>query len=63
MGCFLSLNQSIDWVEWEDKKCAAFGNAVAALCVQKRGGIPSIPDREAVFSFMEGKGLQPKDHS
>ena len=64
LSCFLSLNQSIDRVVWEDiKKCAAFGNAVAALCVQKRGGIPSIPDREAVFSFMEKRGLQPEDHS
>lgn len=28
--------------------CARFGNAVASLCVQGRGGIPSMPDRAAV---------------
>lgn len=64
LSCFLSLNQSIDRMEREDiKKCAAFGNAVAALCVQKRGGIPSIPSKEAVVTFMKENGLQPEDHS
>lgn len=27
-------------------------NAVAGLCVQKRGGIPAIPTKEAVLEFM-----------
>ena len=28
-------------------------NAVAGLCVQKRGGIPAIPTKEAVLGFMQ----------
>ncbi len=38
--------QNMSWEEW--KACAQYGNAVAGLCVQKRGGIPAIPDRDAV---------------
>lgn len=53
LSCFLSFNQSIDQMEWENiKKCAITGNAVAALCVQKRGGIPSVPSKETVNSFI-----------
>lgn len=36
-----------DWVA-----CARMGHAVAALCVQKRGGIPAVPTRDAVFRFL-----------
>lgn len=32
--------------DWES--CAVYGNATAALCVQGRGGIPAIPEREEV---------------
>lgn len=32
---------------------ARIGNAVAALCVQGRGGISAIPDREAVEALLE----------
>lgn len=54
LSCFLSFNQTIDQLEWEDiKKCAVTGNAVAALCVQKRGGIPSIPSQDAVNNFIK----------
>ena len=28
------------------EECALYGNAVASLCVEKRGGIPSIPGKE-----------------
>ena len=35
------------------RKCAVLGNAVAGLCVQKRGGIPAIPTKEAVLEFMQ----------
>lgn len=53
LSCFLSFDQTVDQMEWENiKKCAVTGNAVAALCVQKRGGIPSIPNKEAVNMFM-----------
>lgn len=54
LSCFLYFNQSIEQVEWEKiKKCATIGNAVAALCVQKRGGIPSIPNKETVNLFIK----------
>ena len=35
--------QAVEKMEWEEiRKCAVLGNAVAGLCVQKRGGIPAI---------------------
>lgn len=38
---------------WEEiKKCAIYGNATAALCVQRRGGIPAIPKKEEVEKFV-----------
>ena len=50
----LSINKPIEKMEWEEiRKCAVLGNAVAGLCVQKRGGIPAIPTKEAVFEFMQ----------
>ena len=49
----LSMNKNVEKMEWEEiKKCVVLGNAVAGLCVQKRGGIPAIPTKEAVFEFM-----------
>ena len=37
-------------------RAAELGNAVAGLCVQKRGGIPAMPDRAEVQTMMrEGK--------
>ncbi len=51
---YLSMNKPVEKMEWEEiKKCAVLGNAVAGLCVQKRGGIPAIPTKEAVFEFMQ----------
>ena len=39
-------NQAIEKLEWEEiSQCALTGNAVAALCVQSRGGMPSILSR------------------
>ena len=50
----LSINKPVEKMEWEEiRKCAVLGNAVAGLCVQKRGGIPAIPTKEAVFEFMQ----------
>ena len=50
----LSINKPVEKMEWEEiRKCAVLGNAVAGLCVQKRGGIPAIPMKEAVFEFMQ----------
>ncbi len=42
--------ENMEWDKWES--CAAFGNATASLCVQKRGGIPSIPVRRDVESIL-----------
>ena len=48
------MNKSIDNIEWEEiRECAVLRNAVAGLCVQKTGGIPAIPTKDAVFEFMQ----------
>ena len=53
---FLSVGNTIDEMSWDDvRKCARSGNAVASLCVQKRGGIPSIPSREEVTEILKGE--------
>lgn len=50
---FLEYNKSIgDMSSQEWKNYARAGNAVAALCVGKRGGIPAIPQRKEVESFL-----------
>ena len=50
---WLSYGADIEEMNWEDlKRCARTGNAVAALCVQKRGGIPSVPSREEVEKLL-----------
>ena len=59
-GGFLSeyLKQKKDFKDftWEEiKKCAIYGNATAALCVQRRGGIPAIPKKEEVEQFVNIK--------
>ena len=38
----------------EAKEFARFGNAVASLCVEKRGGIPAIPMMEQVIKRLNG---------
>ena len=49
----LSYNQAIEKLEWEEiSQGALTGNAVAALCVQSRGGIPSIPGKDDVELFI-----------
>ena len=54
LDSLLSMNKNVEKMEWEEiKKCAVLGNAVAGLCVQKRGGIPAIPTKEAVLEFMQ----------
>lgn len=34
------------------KACARFGNAVASLCVRRRGGIPAMPTLDEVESVL-----------
>ncbi len=51
---FLSYGKDIGELDWEKiKECAKNGNATAALCVKKRGGIPSIPEKEEVLIFLQ----------
>ena len=48
----IKQNKKIEELTWEElKKCAKYGNATAALCVQRRGGIPAIPKKEEVESL------------
>lgn len=51
---FLSLDKPVEELCAEEiRACAVQGNAVASLCVQKRGGIPAIPEKEEVMAFLE----------
>lgn len=43
--------------ETELKEFVTFANAVASLCVQKRGGIPAMPDMNAITNFLSDKLL------
>lgn len=46
---FLESGKKLDELNENDlSDFARFGNAVAGLCIEKRGGIPAIPTREAV---------------
>lgn len=50
---YLSYGKRIEELDWEEiHECAVVGNAVAALCVKKRGGIPAIPDKFEVGTFL-----------
>lgn len=53
LSMYLKYEKSLEEMEWSEwKKCASYGNAVAGLCVQKRGGIPAIPSKEEVEQFL-----------
>ena len=50
---FIEFEKELEDMKWEEwKKCAIRGNATAALCVQERGGIPSIPKKEEVMNLI-----------
>ena len=54
LSCWLSFDVDMAEMTWEAlRKCARTGSAFAALCVQKRGGIPSVPTVEEVKQFLE----------
>lgn len=56
LTCYLSYDKKIEELGKEElRQCALTGNAVAGLCVQKRGGIPSIPTREEIGEFIREK--------
>lgn len=51
---FLSYNSNVENLAWEQvEECARFGNAVASLCVQRRGGIPAIPTYQEVSALQK----------
>lgn len=53
LSFWLSYGMSIDEMTWDDLRCCArTGSAFAALCVQKRGGIPAVPKKEEVEQFL-----------
>lgn len=53
LSAYLALEKPMEELTWEEiKNCAIHGNATAALCVQKRGGIPAIPTREEVEGLL-----------
>lgn len=54
LSCFLEYEKGLPDMQIEEwKDCAVMGNAVAALCVGKRGGIPAIPSRQDVIRFKD----------
>lgn len=54
LSAYLQKKKEIDELEWEEiKQLAVYGNATAALCVQKRGGIPSIPEKDEIMDFLK----------
>lgn len=56
LSAYLSLEKPIESLTWEEiHHCAVCGNATAALCVQKRGGIPAIPTKEEVEQILAEK--------
>ena len=56
LSAYLSLEKPVESLTWEEiHHCAVCGNATAALCVQKRGGIPAIPAKEEVEQMLAEK--------
>ena len=54
LSAFLELGKKPEELTAEDvKQCAVTGNAAAALCVTKRGGIPAVPTKEDIIDFMK----------
>ncbi len=53
----LGTNKALDDISLDEASDAAsFGNAVASLCVEKRGGIPAIPSLEAINTRYNSRG-------
>lgn len=54
VSSLLSLEKPVEELTGDEiRKCAVQGNATAALCVQKRGGIPAIPSKAEVEKFLK----------
>ena len=51
---YLRKSKNLQELTWDEvKSCAIYGNATAALCVQKRGGIPAVPQKGEVELFIK----------
>ncbi|MEF2638768.1 MAG: carbohydrate kinase [Lachnospiraceae bacterium] len=51
---YLRKRKNLQELTWDEvKSCAIYGNATAALCVQKRGGIPAVPQKGEVELFIK----------
>lgn len=48
------IDRPQDFTLEELSACARFGNAVASLCVERKGAIPAMPDLEQVMGRLEG---------
>ena len=56
LSAYLSKEKKIEELTWKEiEDCALMGNAAAALCVQKRGGIPAIPKKCEIEAKMKEK--------
>lgn len=56
LSAYLSKEKKIEELTWKEiEECALMGNAAAALCVQKRGGIPAIPKKCEIEAKMKEK--------
>ena len=54
LSAYIRSGKSIRSLTLEEaKSCARFGNAAAALCVQKRGAIPAMPSRAEVLKLLD----------
>ena len=52
-ACQTGGEKELEQMTWDElKNCAVTGNAVASLCVRKRGGIPAVPSRDEVEAFL-----------
>ena len=54
VGSLIASGKSIGELTLEDlSEFARYGNATASICVQRRGGIPAIPDSDEVRSVLK----------
>ena len=54
VGSMIASGKSIDEFSMDDlREFARYGNATASICVQRRGGIPAIPDSSEVRQVLQ----------
>ena len=54
VGSLITSGKSIGELTMEDlSEFARYGNATASICVQRRGGIPAIPDNDEVWRVLK----------